>query len=146
MKNNLFININLTESNVDFQSYNYWFSLIDYFITSANFIEFHVWNEEVETIEELSLKTNLEKIDLHPMKMVCFQGDINKKIINFILQESLSQNGEIKWFSLFLKYNGNCFFESSHWGSEINIENPSEKEIIMFKKFMPKNAIFHHFK
>lgn len=146
MENNFFIYINLTEKNVDFQNYKYWYFLIEYFINSADFIELHIWNDEVETIEELSLKTNLEKINLSPMKMVCFQGDINKKIINFILQESLNQNGEIKWFSLFLKYNGNCFFESSHWGSEINIENPDKKEIKMIKNMMPQNAVFHHLK
>ncbi|MEK5216469.1 MULTISPECIES: hypothetical protein [Bacillales] len=146
MENNFFIYINLTEKNVDFQSYKYWFLLIDYYIKTANFIEFHVWNDEVETIEELSLKTNLEKIDLYPMKMVCFQGDINKNLINFISQESLNQNGDIKWFSLFLKCNGNCFFESSHWGSEINVENPDKNEIKMLKDMMPKNAVFNHFK
>lgn len=145
MERNLFIYINLTEKNVDLENYKYWFFLVDYYIQSANFIEFHVWNEEVETIEELSLKTDLEKISLHPMKMVCFQGNINEKLINYISKESLSQQGEIKWFSLFLKYNGNCFFESSHWGSEINIENPDKNEIKMFKNMMPKNASFHHF-
>lgn len=146
MGNNFFIYINLTEKNVDFQNYKYWFFLIDYFIKSADFIEFHVWNDEIETIEELSLKTDLEKISLHPMKMVCFRGGINQKLINYILDESINQRGEIKWFSLFLKYNGNYIFSSSHWGSEINIEDPDKNEIKIIKKMMPKNAIFHHFK
>lgn len=70
MENNFFIYINLTEKNVDFQNYKYWYFLIEYFINSADFIELHIWNDEVETIEELSLKTNLEKINLYPMKMV----------------------------------------------------------------------------
>ena len=103
-------------------------------------------NEDVEIIEELSLKTDLEKFTLHPLKMFCFRGDITQKLINYILKESLNQREEIKWFSLFLKHNGHLIIESSHWGSEINIENPDENEIEMIKNMMPKNARFHHFK
>lgn len=119
--------------------------LIDYFIKSADFLKFHIWNEEVEVIEELSLKTDLERVSLHPLKMVCFQGDINQKLTNYILNESLNQLGNIKWFSLFLEHNGELIFESSHWGSEINIMNPDKNEIEIFKNILPWNATFHDF-
>ena len=145
MRNNFFIYINLSEVTDIPHDYKYWFFLIDYFIQSADFIEFHIWNEEVDIIEELSLKTDLERVSLHPMKMVCFRGDIPQKITNYTLNASLNQCGNIKWFSLFLKHNGNLLFESSHWGSEINIEDLDKDEIEIIKKRMPKNARFHHF-
>ncbi|MEK4245251.1 hypothetical protein MKZ20_07880 [Psychrobacillus sp. FSL K6-2684] len=144
MENNFFIYVNFSEEN-DTQDYKYWFSFIKYFIKSADSIEFHLWNEEVETIKELSLKTDLKKICLDRLKMVSFVGDINQNLINYILEESLNNHGEVKWFSIFLKFKGNLFFESSHWGSEINIENPNENEINMIKSVLPKNATFHHF-
>lgn len=144
MENNFFIYVNFSEEN-DTQDYKYWFSLIEYFIKSADSIEFHLWNEEVETIKELSLKTELKKHSLERLKMVSFIGYINQKLINYILKESLNNNGELKWFSIFLKYKGHLIFESSHWGSEINIENPDENEINMIKSVLPKNATFHHF-
>ena len=118
---------------------------MEYFIKLADSIKFNLWNEEVETIEELSLKTELKKISLERLKMVSFVGDINQKLINYILQESLNNHGEIKWFSIFLKYKGHLLLESSHWGSEINIENPDKNEIKMIKSMLPKNATFHHF-
>ncbi|WP_346234559.1 hypothetical protein MKY04_13040 [Lysinibacillus telephonicus] len=145
MMNRFFIYVNLTETNVDFHNYKYWFFLIDYFIKFADFIEFHIWNEEVEIIEELSLKTDLEKGSLHPIEMVCFQGEVNQQLMNFILNESLNELGEIKWFSIFLKKKDYTFFESSHWGSEIYIEDLNEQEITLIKSKMPANASFHHF-
>lgn len=145
MKNNFFIYINHSEETNTPLDYKYWFFLIDYFIKSADFIEFHIWNDEVEIIEELSLKTDLERVSLHPIKMVCYRGDIHQKLTNYILNESLNQSGNIKWFSVFLKQNGNLIYESSHWGSEINIENPDKIEIEKIKNVLPKNATFHDF-
>lgn len=144
MDNNFFIYVNFSEE-TNKQDYKYWFSLIEYFIKFADSIEFHLWNEEVKTINELSLKTVLKRIGLEHLKMVSFVGDINQNLINYILKESLNDHGEIKWFSIFLKYDGNCFFETSHWGSEINIENPDENEIKIIKSVLPKNATCHHF-
>lgn len=144
MENNFFIYVNFSEEN-NTQDYKYWFTLIEYFIKSANSLEIHLWNEEVETIKELRLKTDLKKISLERLNMVSFVGDINPKLINYILKESFNNHGEVKWFSIFLKNKGNLFFESSHWGSEINIENPNENEIKMIKSVLPKNATFHHF-
>ena len=92
------------------------------------------------------MKTELHKDSLEPIKMVRFAGASSENLISYILKESLSSDGEIKWFSIFLRNNGKLFFESSHWGTEINIENPDENEVNMIKKVLPKNAIFHDFR
>lgn len=145
MRNNFFIYVNLSEEK-DNQDYTYWFSLMEYYLRSADFVEFHIWNEEVEIINELSLKTELHKDSLEPMKMVRFAGDVNELLISYILKEGLNTHGEIKWFSIFLRNNEKLVFETSHWGAEINIENPDENEIKKIKSVLPKNATFHDFR
>ena len=145
MGNNFFIYVNFSEEK-DKQDYTYWYLLMENHLRTAEFVEFHIWNEEEEVINQLSMKTELHKDSLEPMKMVRFAGASSENLISYILKESLSSDGEIKWFSIFLRNNGKLFFESSHWGAEINIENPDENEVNMIKKVLPKNAIFHDFR
>lgn len=143
MKHHILIYVNFTE--VEKQDYRYWLEIMEYYLQLADTVDFHIWNEEVETIEELSVKTGFEKKSLHPMKMVSFKGKLHDKIVQIILEDCFNHNGEIKWFSIFLKKDDHDFFSSSHWGSEIYIDNPSEKEVEMIKEVLPKNATYHRF-
>jgi hypothetical protein len=116
--------------------------MIKFFFEKADFIEVHCWNEEKEIIEEIL--TEIE--DAFPIKdiqsfdnMTIFKGALTSRVKNFILSTStLSENGQLKWFSIFLRHNGTLCFSSEHWGTEFFVPNVSHEEIIFIKSVMPE--------
>lgn len=144
MSNHFFMYIDFTEAE-DKQDYDYWLKLMAYYLERANSVEVHIWNEEVEVIRELEAKTTLHKRDLLPLMMTSFTGTITPKLIHFILNEAFNSRGLIKWFSIFLKRDGQLLFESGHNGSELIAQNPDAKEITMMKSVLPINATYQHF-
>lgn len=148
---NLTINISVyTEANSTFpkptnENYDYWNPLLNYFLTRSDTIEIHCWNEEIETINELKLLFN-GKMDMVKEENITIFKLIKSTItIDYLLNNSVNKNGELKWFTVNLEKLMKPVFHSGHWGTEFFIPNVTKEDIAYIKSITPERAILHEF-
>jgi hypothetical protein len=126
-------------------NYDFWVPLMKYYLDQSDTIEIHCWNEESEVIEETKSIFNLLEMS-YEYELTYFKGKITSEIIDHILYNNLSKDGELKWFSIFLNKENNSLFHSGHWASEYFAPNVSKKDLAFIQSVMPSNTRFNHYK
>lgn len=123
--------------------YLYWPPLISHFLKTANHIEIHCWNEEIDVTEELVMlfAASLEK-DMKE-KYTVFSGFLNAEIKKYLTENCTNVKGEFKWFSIFLSSDKNTEFHAEHWATEFFVPDISEAENLYVRKILPENTSFY---
>jgi hypothetical protein len=143
---NLTINIpNYSDADSSFpkpinESYYYWIAIIEHFLTEADTIEIHCWNEEKESINEI---TSLYKGKCEMFKkehLTIFNCPKSNLLIDYLLNNSLRNNGELKWFTLNLDKMRLPVLHSGHWGTELVITNINKEDIAFIKSVTPRDT------
>ncbi|MEK3857438.1 hypothetical protein [Cytobacillus sp. FSL H8-0458] len=124
------------------ENYNYWLALIEHFLTISDTIEIHCWNEETDTIDEInSLYKEEFEVGIEE-NLTIFKGTISKLLIDYLLNKSINNNGDLKWFTLNLERLRLPVFHSGHWGTELFIPNITKEDITFIKSVTPKETNF----
>ncbi len=148
---NVTINITVfTDANSTFpkpvaENYDYWFPLLNYFLTKSDTIEIHCWNEEIDTINEIQ---SLFKGKMEVVKednLTIFKLIKSIITIDYLLNNSINKKGELKWFTVNLEKMMKPIFHSGHWGTEFFIPSFTKEDIEFIKSIIPKQAILHKF-
>lgn len=121
---------------------SYWVPLMQYFFTQSDFIEIHCWTEEEKVNEEI-LREFPELAFKHDMYMTIYEGRLTEEIIGFLTQKTFDEDGQIKWFSIFLFKNKKYHFSSEHFGTEFHANDLNEEQVNFIKSVMPKDMTFH---
>ena len=123
-------------------NYEYWIPLMESFLKGSDTIEIHSWYDEKQVIEEISYFSNLTKIPT-ALKLSYYKGNLTPEIAEHILRNNVTNNGRLKWFSIFLSKDGQSIFNSEHWGTEFFAHTVNENDISFIKSIMPKDTNFH---
>ncbi|WP_421385265.1 hypothetical protein ACOJQI_11030 [Bacillus salacetis] len=126
-------------------SYEYWIAVIEHFLTESDTIEIQCWNEEAETINEITslLKGKYKWVKEDQITIFKLSNSLSLK--NYLLKDCLSSNGELKWFTLNLEKMGLPVLHSGHWGTELVIYNISKEDIDFVKSVIPNEAILFEY-
>lgn len=119
--------------------YGYWLLLTDRFLKTANQIEIHCWNEELEAMEGLKSHLQKQEEELYTM----FSGELNPALKQLLTEEYLDSNGRFKWFSIFLSSDETAIFNAEHWATEFFIPDISKETELYIRKIMPADTFFH---
>lgn len=123
-------------------NYEYWIPLMEYFLKGSDTIEIYSWYDEKQVIEEISYFFNLTKIPTEH-KLSYYKGNLIPEIVEHILRNNVTNNGRLKWFSIFLSKDGQSIFNSEHWGTEFFAHTVNKNDISFLKSIMPKDTNFH---
>jgi hypothetical protein len=126
-------------------NYDYWVPLMKHYLEQSDTIEIHCWNEETKVIEDTKLIFALLERS-YEYELTYFKGDISQNIIDHILHNNLTKDGELKWFSIFLSKGSKTLLQSGHWGTEFFTPNISEKEIAFIHSVMPNKTNYNQYK
>lgn len=129
----------------DENNYDYWSPLIGYFFEKSDNIEIHCWNAEAYIIEEMKSIFYLLEIS-YEYKLTYFKGNLTSEVKNFIQNHAMNENGEFKWFSIFLLKESKTIFHSEHWATEFFAPDVSEQDIKHIHKAVPANTNFNQYK
>ena len=92
-------------------------------------------NEVIKELLPLS-----KEVDRDSYKdMTIFTFDINENVVNEIIYNGFNKNKQLKWFSLFLQKEGEIFFSSEHYGTELSMDNITREEVKWVKYVVPKS-------
>ena len=151
MQSNLVFNIstysddNSTFPKPEAGNYDYWVPLLEYFLAKTDIIEIHCWNEEIETIEEIT-SLCIENIEIiKEDNLTIFKGIKTSRLSEYILHSKLNKNSELKWFTVNLEVNQMSVFHSGHWGTEFYVPNVSNNDIAFIKSVTPPETDYHQF-
>ena len=123
-------------------NYEYWIQLMEYFMKGSDTIEIHSWYDEKQVIEEISYFSNLTKIPTEH-KLSYYKGNLIPEIVEHISRNNVTNNGRLKWFSIFLSKDGQSIFNSEHWGTAFFAHTVNKNDISFIKSIMPKDTNFH---
>lgn len=148
---NVTINIPVyTDANSTFpkpvgENYDYWFPLLKFFLTKSDTIEIHCWNEEIDTINEIQSLYNSKMEMVREENLTIFKLIKSIITIDYLLNNNVNINGELKWFTINLEKFMKPMFHSGHWGTEFFIPNVTKEDIVFIKSIIPRQAILHEF-
>lgn len=118
--------------------YGYWLLLMDHVLKTANRIEIHCWNEELEVMEELGGLLRKQEEELY----TTFSGELNPELKQLLIGAYLDSNGRFKWFSVFLSSDETQTFHAEHWATEFFIPDISKETELYIRKIMPADTSF----
>lgn len=123
-------------------NYDYWLLLMEYFLAKSDLFEIHCFNEETETIEELtSSLPGLFDINVK-QGMTIFSGLLTLDIAEFLITHHVNRKKKLKWFSVFLSREEQHVFSSEHWGTEFFVPDITEEDLVFIKHVTPEDARF----
>ena len=126
-------------------NYDYWLLLMEYFLAKSDLFEIHCFNEETETIEEITTDLpGLFDID-REQGMTVFSGLLTLDIAEFLLSRHLSKKKQLKWFSVFLSEGEKHVFSSEHWGTEFFVPDITEEDLQFIKHVAPEDTLFNQY-
>ncbi|OPZ90073.1 MAG: hypothetical protein BWY74_02466 [Firmicutes bacterium ADurb.Bin419] len=118
------------------KSYDFWKAMIQKISQVATEFEIRCWKNEALAIE-IGEKFG-ECVNNFETEEIVYQGKITVELISEILNNYLTEDGRLKWFSIFFKKDKKTIFSSEHYGTEIIILGITEKEIDVIKDFSKK--------
>lgn len=127
------------------ENYHYWVHLMKHFLAQSDTIEIHCWNAETDTIGEMISSLNEFFLVTKEGELTIFKGNKTSSVTDYLLNNIENKDGELKWFSVFLKRNTGTFLSSEHWGTEFFAPNINEKDIAFIKSVMPPETNFHQY-
>lgn len=120
---------------------SFWVPLMQYFFSESDFIKIHCWTGEEQVNDEI--RHELTELTIkHDQYMTIYEGPLTEKIIDFLTQNPQDEDGQIKWFSIFLYKNGNYHFSSEHFGTEFHANDLNEEQFKFVKSVVPKDTNF----
>ncbi|CEG27162.1 hypothetical protein [Bacillus sp. B-jedd] len=123
--------------------YDYWLPLAEGFLSKANAIEVHCWNEEKEISEELvTLHKEAFQVEKEE-NLTIFKGSKTTAITEYLLNDFASENGRFKWFTVNFLMDEETLFHSGHWATELFMPNLSDEEIEFIKSVIPEGTNLH---
>lgn len=126
-------------------NYDYWLLLMEYFLAKSDLFEIHCFDEETETIEELSFHLpgsfDIDK----KLGMTIFSGLLTLDIAEFLMTRHVSRKKKLKWFSVFLSKGEQHIFSSEHWGTEFFVPDITEEDLLFIKHVAPEDARFNQY-
>lgn len=126
-------------------NYDYWLLLMEYFLAKSDLFEIHCFDEETETIEELtSGLPGLFDINVK-QGMTIFSGDLTLDIAEFLVSRHISRKKKLKWFSVFLSRGEQHVFSSEHWGTEFFVPDITEDDLLFIRHVAPVDAHFNQY-
>ncbi|MBT2571343.1 hypothetical protein [Planococcus sp. ISL-110] len=126
-------------------NYDYWLLLMEYFLAKSDLFEIHCFDEETETIVELTLNLpGLFDID-QKQGMTIFSGLLTLDIAEFLMTRHVSRKNKLKWFSVFLSRGEQHIFSSEHWGTEFFVPDITEEDLLFIKHVAPDDARFNQY-
>lgn len=134
--------VNSTFPKPDNKDYNYWIALIKHFVTKSDTIEIHCWNEETEIIGEITSLFTGEFEMVIEEKLTFFKGTISPSLVDYLLNKSVNNNGELKWFTINLERFMLPVFHSGHWGTELFIPKITKEDTAFIKRVTPEESEF----
>ncbi|WP_378150963.1 hypothetical protein [Chungangia koreensis] len=120
---------------------SYWVPIMQYFFKQSDNIAIHCWTGEEKVNEEIRHEFTELSIK-HDMYMTIYEGRLAEKIIDFLTKNPQDEDGQIKWFSIFLYLNNNCHFSSEHFGTEFHANNLNVEQFEYIKSILPKDTNF----
>lgn len=121
---------------------SYWVPLMSYFFNESNSIEIHCWTEEEQVNAEI--QQQLPELAIkQELYMTIYTGDLTEKIIGFLTQNPVREDGQLKWFSIFLSNHDSHLFSSEHYGTEFYAGNLNMEQIKFIKSVMPDDINLH---
>ncbi|WP_051556544.1 hypothetical protein [Alkalihalobacterium bogoriense] len=121
--------------------YRYWLKLMNRFITRADTIEIHCWEEEKEVIEELKQRYDEFHEIPNSLSLVYFGGEMTDKKKEYLVTDFVNKHRQLKWFSIFLYKKGSCIFSSEHWGTEFFGNEMTAADVEFIKTVLPEESI-----
>ncbi|MBM7663521.1 hypothetical protein JOC85_004399 [Bacillus mesophilus] len=136
-----------TEANSTFpkpvnDDYNYWIALIKHYVTKSDTIEIQCWNEETEIIDEINSLFIDEFEMVKEENLTIFKGAISSSLLEYLSNKSVSNKGELKWFTINLEKLMSPVFHSGHWGTELFIPNITKEDTAFIKSVTPNESEF----
>lgn len=151
MKNNLVIHIpTYTEDHSAFpkpvnDNYEYWVSLLKFYLEKSDMAEIHCWNEETETIDEIK-SFHTEEIEMIKQEnLIIFKWKITSFLTDYLLFRHLNKNGELKWFTVNLNKGLKNVFHSGHWGTEFLVPHVTKRDVSLIQSVTPEETDFYQF-
>ena len=118
------------------KSYDFWKAMIQKTSQVATEFEIRCWKNEalaIETGEKFG-----ERVNNFETEEVVYQGKITEEFISEILNNYLTGDGRLKWFSIFLKKDKKNIFNSEHYGTVIVVRGISKEEFDVINDFSKK--------
>jgi hypothetical protein len=100
----------------------------------ATEFEIRCWKNEVLSIE--TCEKFGECVSNFETEEIVYQGKITEEFISEIINNNMTEDGRLKWFSIFFKKDKKIIFSSEHYGTEIIIRRIVEEEIDVIKEFL----------
>jgi len=110
-----------------FDSYGWWVDLAKRALEEAGEFEMRLWEDDCEGIQ--SAQKFGKQVPNDITKELVFQGKVSPELKQEILTNYLTGEGYIKWFSLFLKKDGEYIFSSGHYGDETCILAHTQEQV-----------------
>jgi len=115
------------------ESYDFWKAMIKKIYQVATDFEIRCWEGEaaaIETGEKFG-----KRIDNFETKEIVYQGKVTEEFISEILDNYLTEDGRLKWFSIFFKKGDETIFSSEHYGTELIMFHVDAEEIEIVKEY-----------
>lgn len=116
-----------------FDSFKWWEDLAKKALEYANEFEMRLWEDDFEGIKS-GQKFGKRVSNKQTMEIV-FQGKLNDKFKHEILNNYLTCEGYIKWFTLSLKKDNEDIFWSAHYGDETYISVDTRDQVDAIRKW-----------
>lgn len=121
------------------EDYSFWIPMIEHFFVYADSFEIHCWKEESAKYADIINELPSVERDEDGQLLIA-SGQLNEKAKEFILSRSIDTKGRLKWFSLFLKKQGEPLFSSEHYGVELIGYTLETKQTAFLKKVLPEDV------
>ncbi|MET0787461.1 MAG: hypothetical protein ABWX61_01225 [Paenisporosarcina sp.] len=122
---------------------SFWQELWDTYTTDFNTVEIQCWKEEQRHVEELEkIASQIQDQNL----ILEFTITLNEENCAYLRENSIDENGGLKWFTLLFYKEATQMLEIGQYGSEISLYGIDETEADTFKSLFPESAEAEYFK
>ncbi|WP_349409895.1 hypothetical protein [Pseudalkalibacillus sp. SCS-8] len=123
------------------KDYLYWKPLMSYFLKHSDTVEFQCWMDEQAVVREVesTVKDGERSVD---GSMVIVKTAITHEIEAYIVNQFVSAEGKLKWFSVFLSREDRPCFHGEHWGTEFTAFNYSKEDMAFVQSVVPSDTQF----
>lgn len=122
--------------------YSFWVPVINCFLNEAENFEIHCWEDEQAAVDEIL--NGLPHMSCRKEgKVLIVSGSLTVEAKNFIRSHAMDEEGQLKWFSVFLSNPGKELFSSEHYGTEFVGNDLDQKTRNTLHQMMPKETSFY---
>lgn len=116
-----------------FESYEWWVELVSKVLKNTDEFEMRLWKDDIEGIQS-GQRFGKQVPNNNTMEIV-FRGKLIPELEQEILNNYLTKEGHIKWFTLNLKKGREYVFSNAHYGDEKLITVDSIEQVNAIQKW-----------